>query len=252
MTQLVGILNFTPDSFSDGGRYISVADALAHIEQLIEDGADVIDIGAESTRPNATPLSAEEEAERLAPLFAELLVQGAQFSLDTRHAESAKLALDMGFQWINDVSGFADDAMIEAVKPYGCKLVMMHSLTVPADKNITLPAEADVVETLLYWSQKQVARLEKKGIRRFRMVMDPGLGFGKTSAQSGQIIERIIEMKNCGLPLFIGHSRKSFLGEGDRDASTLAVSRQMIGKGVEYLRVHDVAAHRALLEEMHG
>ena len=156
--------------------------------------------------------------------------------------------------------------------------------------SITLPADVDVIETLLHWSQKQVARLEKKGIRRHRLIFDPGLGFGKTSAQSGQIIERVIEIKNCGLPLFIGHSRKSFLrpspleGEGrvggseagsnatnnflaattplpnplpqgERgflDAATLAVSRQLIGKGVKYLRVHDVAAHRVLLEEMHG
>lgn len=252
MTKLVAILNFTPDSFSDGGRYSSVSAALAQIEQFIADGADIIDIGAESTRPGATPLSAEEEAQRLAPLFAELVVQGAQFSLDTRHAENAKRALDMGFQWINDVSGFSDDAMIDAVRPYGCHVVMMHSLTVPADKHVTLPAETDVINMLLGWSQKQVARLEKKGIRRFRIIMDPGVGFGKTAAQSGQIIERIMDLKNAGLPLLVGHSRKSFLGEGDRDRATLAVSRQLIGKDVAYLRVHDVAAHRRLLEEMHG
>lgn len=249
MTQLVGILNYTPDSFSDGGRYNAVDAALAHIDQLIMDSADIIDIGAESTRPGATPLTAEEEWERLSPLFDALTPEGAIFSLDTRHAENAQRALDKGFHWINDVSGFADDAMIEVVKPYGCKLVMMHSLTIPADKNVTLPADADVIDVLLKWSQKQVARLEKKGIRRHHLIMDPGLGFGKTAAQSGQIIERIIELKACGLPLFIGHSRKSFLGEGDRDAGTLAVSRQLISKDIEYLRVHDVAAHRALLEE---
>jgi len=251
MTKLVGIVNLTPDSFSDGGQYNEVDTALAHIDQLIEDGADIIDIGAESTRPGATPLSAAEEWERLEPLFAGLSTSGAVFSLDTRHAENAKRALDIGFHWINDVSGFADNAMIEAVKPYGCQLVVMHSLSVPADKNITLPADADVIETLLQWSKLQVARLEKKGLRRFRLIIDPGLGFGKTSAQSGQVIERFIELKACGLPLLIGHSRKSFLGDGDRDRSTLAVSRQLIGKGVDYLRVHDVAAHRALLEAMH-
>ncbi len=252
MTRLVGIVNITPDSFSDGGRYHGVDAAIAHIEQLIEDGADVIDIGAESTRPGATPLSVGEEWARLAPLFEIFSPSGAVFSLDTRHAENAKRALDIGFHWINDVSGAADDAMIEAVKPYGGKLVVMHSLSVPADKNITVPEDADVVETLLAWAQKQVVRLEKKGLRRHHLIFDPGLGFGKTSAQSGQIIERFIELKACGLPLLIGHSRKSFLGEGDKDAKTLAVSRQLIGKGVDYVRVHDVAAHRELLEAMHG
>lgn len=252
MTQLIGILNLTPDSFSDGGRFNAVEQALARIDELIMDGADVIDIGAESTRPGATALSAGEEWERLAPVLEAMTVSGAVFSLDTRHAENARRAIDLGFHWINDVSGLADDAMIEAVKPYGCKLVMMHSLSVPADKTITLPVEADVIETLLAWSKKQVVRLEKKGIRKFHVIMDPGLGFGKTAAQSGQVIERIIELKACGLPLLIGHSRKSFLGEGDRDAKTLAVSRQLIGKGIDYLRVHDIKAHRALCEEMNG
>lgn len=250
MTQLVGIVNFTPDSFSDGGRYNAVDAALAHIDRLIMDGADIIDIGAESTRPGATPLSAAEEWERLASFFEALTPEGAIFSLDTRHAENAKRALDKGFHWINDVSGFADEAMIDAVKPYGCKLVMMHSLGIPADKNHTLPGYVDVIETLLAWAQKQVARLEKKGIRRHHLIFDPGIGFGKTAAQSSQIIERFIELKACGLPLYIGHSRKSFLGEGDRDASTLAVSRQLIAKEVDYLRVHNVAAHYALREEM--
>jgi dihydropteroate synthase len=252
MTKLAGIVNVTPDSFSDGGQYTDTHSALAHIEQLIEDGADIIDIGAESTRPGATALSAEQEWERLSPLFEGLNVSGAIFSLDTRHAENARRALDIGFHWINDVSGFKDNAMIETVKLYGCQLVMMHSLTVPADKNVTLPEDADVIDALLKWSQANVARLERAGIRRHRIIMDPGLGFGKTARQSGQIIERFIELKACKLPILIGHSRKSFLGAGDRDAGTLAVSRQLIAKGVDYLRVHDVAAHVELLERNYG
>lgn len=242
----------TPDSFSDGGKYDSVKAALQHIEQLIEDGADVIDIGAESTRPGATALSAEDEWQRLEPLMETLDVGGAIFSLDTRHPENAARALDKGFYWINDVSGLRNTPMLDAVKHYDCKLVMMHSLSVPADKNVILPDDADVIETLLEWSKKHVAWLERHGIRRHRLIMDPGLGFGKNARQSGQVIERFIELKACGLPILIGHSRKSFLGEGDRDAGTLAVSRQLIGKDVEYLRVHDVAAHRELLEFMHG
>lgn len=252
MTQLAGIVNMTPDSFSDGGKYDSAEAALLHIEQLIGDGADIIDIGAESTRPGATLLSAEEEWQRLQPLMEALDVGGAIFSLDTRHPENAVRALDKGFYWINDVSGFKNPAMVEAIRPYDCKLVMMHSLGVPADKSVTLPEDADVIELLLEWTKKQVAWLEKKGIRKHRIIIDPGIGFGKTARQSGQIVERFIELKACGLPILIGHSRKSFLGEGDRDAGTLAVSRQLVAKDVDYLRVHDVAAHRELLEFMHG
>jgi len=252
MTKIAGILNFTPDSFSDGGKFASVPTALARIEEMVEEGADIIDIGAESTRPGAAALSASEEWERLEPLMQELTMSGAIYSIDTRHAENAARALDLGFYWINDVSGFKDQKMIEVVKPYDCKLVMMHSLTVPADKNVTIPEDADVIETLLDWCKSHLSRLERAGIRKHRLIMDPGIGFGKTLKQSGQIIERVTELKACGLPMLIGHSRKSFLGEGDKDAKTLAVSRHMIGKDVEYLRVHDVAGHVALRGQLYG
>jgi len=245
MTRLMGIVNFTPDSFSDGGKYNAVESALNHIDQLIQDGAHIIDIGAESTRPGAAALSAEEEWERLAPLFAALDISQSIFSLDTRHPENAKRALDKGFHWINDVSGFQDDAMIEAVKTSNCKLVVMHSLSVPADKNKVLPEDCDVIETLTQWIEKSSGELLASGIGKDRIIFDPGLGFGKTATQSWEIIERINELKNAGFPLLIGHSRKSFLG-AERDMNTLAVSKQLMVAGVEYLRVHDVRAHRGL------
>lgn len=245
MTKLVGILNLTPDSFSDGGKYEGEF-AIKRLDQLIEEGADVVDIGAESTRPNATPLSAEEEWARLAPFFKNLKPEHLKttLSLDTRHAESALRALDVGFQWINDVSGFASQAMREVVAGYDCTCVAMHSLSVPADKNVTLPEGCDVIAELRIWaSQIGDWRLKNK------IILDPGIGFGKTAAQSWEIINRIDELKVLGFPLLIGHSRKSFLSssQAGREAATLELSQKLIAKNIDYLRVHDVAAHKALL-----
>lgn len=244
MTQLAAILNVTPDSFSDGGRYLDADKALAAVHRMAGEGADIIDIGAESTRPGATPLAHEEEWQRLEKLLPQL--GGVCWGLDTRHAETAHKALALNPYWINDVSGFTDDAMIEAVRDHGCRLVVMHSLSVPADRNKVLPENADVIEEILNWVHTRLGYLESLGIAKERIIFDPGIGFGKTAQQSREIIRRIDAFKALGLPLFIGHSRKSFL-EGNRDEATLAVSRQLIAKHIDYLRIHDVAAHRALL-----
>lgn len=267
-TKLVGILNLTPDSFSDGGKYEG-ASAIERLEQLIAEGADVVDIGAESTRPNATPLDSEEEWARLQPFFAALTPAHLRhtLSLDTRHAINAKRALDKGFQWINDVSGFSDAEMRDAVAGYDCTLVAMHSLTVPADKNITLPEDCDVIAVLKEWMLDVGCQMSGS-----KIIFDAGIGFGKTAAQSWYIINRVQELKALGFPLLIGHSRKSFLqtapvtpalrgGLGTNtpaefvtldprvrgDDITLEISKKLITAGVEYIRVHDVAAHKALL-----
>ena len=247
MSKLVGIINVTPDSFSDGGKNLSPQAAIAAAKQLIEDGATVIDIGAESTRPGATPVSPQDEWQRLLPVLEGLRGSCKAISVDTRHARTAEKALAAGAHWINDVSGFSDDAMIAAVRDADCALVVMHSLSVPADKNIVLPADADVADMLITWAEQRFAALEKAGIVRERIIFDPGLGFGKTAAQSWKIIEDIHHFDVLGVPLLIGHSRKSFLGEGNRDAKTLDISKQLIAKGVNYLRVHDVRAHEELL-----
>ena len=248
-TQLVGIVNLTPDSFSDGGETLSAKEAVFAIEDAIQNGAHVVDLGAESTRPGATPVDPEEEWRRLAPV---LILKGrygnkVRFSVDTRHAEVAYRALDLGADWINDVSGFSDPEMLEVVCNTDCKLVVMHSLTVPADKNITLPSTTDPVQEVQRFAQARLKQMQDAGIDRSRMIFDPGIGFGKTAEQSRALIERIGELRLIGVPLLVGHSRKSFLGEGDRDAATLAVSKKLVAAGVDYLRVHDVAAHWALL-----
>ena len=255
-TKLVGILNLTPDSFSDGGVFMDAGTALAHIEQLIADGADVVDIGAESTRPGATPLLPSEEWMRLAPVLAELerfSAQAVQFSIDTRHVPTARKAIASGMHWVNDVSGLADDAMLEVIAKSNAQVVCMHSLGVPADKNITLAHDADVLEELFSWAEERIRRLLSAGVEAERIIFDPGIGFGKTAQQSMQILRDIRAFHTLGVKLLVGHSRKSFLGlpkdasNAQRDAATLAVSKYLISQEVHYLRVHNVAAHRALL-----
>ena len=252
-TKIVGILNLTPDSFSDGGQFYSPAAAIERIGELVRQGADVIDIGAESTRPKATPLSAEEEWQRLEPVVKQLAAfPSVPFSLDTRHAVTVKKALDYGISTINDVSGFSDPDMVEAVKNSHCKLVIMHSLTVPADTHVVMDEHVDVVAELMEFARKRIATLVSAGIGKERMIFDAGIGFGKTTAQSFAIIPGIDRLKSLDVPLYIGHSRKSFLGEPkeNRDKATLEMSRLLIQQGVGYIRVHDVAAHRTLMQEM--
>jgi len=247
MTELVGILNITPDSFSDGGA-IDVATIVARFEKLVREGADIIDIGAESTRPNATPLSHTEEWNRLkAPLAAIVnhkLRPKILLSIDTRYAKTAEQALGVGADWINDVSGLSDTAMIRVLKDALCDVVVMHSLSIPADKNVTLPSDCDPVAEILNWKKTVL----KKGIPEHRLIFDPGLGFGKTPEQSRMLVGRADELIRSGGRWLIGHSRKSFLGGSveERDAPTLALSKRLAAQGVDFLRVHDVAGHESL------
>jgi dihydropteroate synthase len=255
VTKLVGIVNLTPDSFSDGGNCADVAAMIVLAGAMAAAGAEVIDVGAESTRPGAVPLDPEEEWQRLLPFMEQVLpgLKGrCRISIDTRHAETARRALERGADWINDVGGFADAAMVEAVAPSGCALVVMHSLSIPADPKVTLPDDADPVAALLAFGYERVAALEAAGINRSRLIFDPGIGFGKTAAQSLEILRRAAELRVLGVPLLVGHSRKSFLkafADGPppmRDAATLAFSAYLMDRGVGYLRVHDVSGHAAL------
>lgn len=249
-TQLMGIVNLTPDSFSDGGQHFAPEAALAALARMAAEGASVIDIGAESTRPGATPLSHEEEWQRLAPVLSQLpALAGVEYSLDTRHAATAQKALSLGVHWINDVSGFADPAMRAAVRDSSCKLVVMHSLSVPADKQVTLPEQVDVVAELLAFASARIAELLAEGIAKERIIFDIGIGFGKTPVQCMKLLHDIEHFKELEVKLLVGHSRKSFLAglSGNRDEATLAVSQYLMTKQVDYLRVHDVAAHKTVL-----
>ncbi len=260
VTQLVGILNITPDSFSDGGRYDVPEAAYRHAEQLIKDGAEVLDIGAESTRPGAAPLSAEEEWQRLGPVLPDIVRLAQQqhvlVSVDTRHAATAKAAILVGADWINDVSGGADDALLYHVaEAPEVRYVLMHSLGVPADKAVHLPEGCDPVVEVNDWFERQMTRLESIGIARERMILDPGIGFGKTATQSLTLLWHCPVLKRADIPLLFGHSRKScfrLISEDlvRRDSLTLLASSYLMQQEVAYIRVHEIHAHATLRETL--
>ncbi len=253
--KLVGIINLTPDSFSDGGAFENAESVHAACVQMLTDGADIIDIGAESTRPGAMPISPKEEWARLSPAL-HLLSKDALFtkkiSIDTRHAEVAERALDLGISIINDVSGGADDALIRAVAAAKAHYIFMHSLTIPANPLVIIPKHADVVETLIHWANAKIQMFGDAGIASEKLIFDPGIGFNKDAEQSLAILKRACEFEVLSVPLLIGHSRKSFLkefthaGPKDRDQLTLIASAFLADKAT-YLRVHNIPAHYEML-----
>lgn len=258
MTKLVGVLNITPDSFSDGNKYNNIKSAKSHLKKLILDGANIIDIGAESTRPGATPISYQEEWQRLEKILPELINDvkiynktnnnNIEISLDSRHYQTIIKALDLGIDIINDVSGFETKEMIEIAARSGKKIIVMNNLGVPANKNKIIPENLDVIEVIISWMQKKLSQLIKAGIKKEQIIFDPGIGFGKNALQSIEILKNIDKFRIFNIPLFIGHSKKSFLDnffdsknkEKNKEDKTLLISQYLIKKNVEYLRVHDI------------
>ncbi len=251
LMNMVGVLNVTPDSFSDGGAWLEHQQALKHVTQMIKYGAGVIDIGAESTRPGAKKIAPEEEWQRLAPVIDNVMPLAGRgdvaISVDTRHAAVAAHALEKGARWINDVSA-AEDAEMQAVLRSGdCDVCVMHHVTIPADPFVTLPLSCDVVAEVRRWADETLTRLDDAGIAPERVILDPGIGFGKTARQSLTLIQRAGELMRSGERWLYGHSRKSFMElftqrpPAERDAETAALSLFLVQQGVHYVRVHDVA-----------
>ena len=245
-TRLVGILNITPDSFSDGGLYFDSDSIFEKVRSLIKEGADIIDVGAQSTRPNAKILSKKQEWERLSPHLLQLIdichAYDVRVSIDSYHPEVVIKALEAGADIVNDVNGLQDPAMIKLVAKNDCKVIMMHSLTVPADKKILVNEDLDIIQVLLEFASNQIKHLISLKIDPSRLIFDPGIGFNKNAKQSWEIINRIEELKQLNLPLYIGHSRKSFLGTPpDKDLETLKISKELINKNIDYIRLHNIA-----------
>jgi len=246
MTQLVGILNITPDSFSDGGEYITLEAAVAQAEKLFKDGAALVDIGAESTRPNATTLTADEEWDRLVPVLAELLeLYPDRLSVDTYHPENARRALAMGDVIINDVTGMNNPAMRSVVAEHYARCVVSHlhgRHVQAAHAGKLVAAKQQVIDELL----ASVTKLEKLGLGRQQIILDPGIGFGKTPALNADLLTFAADVPDY--PVMIGYSRKRFLGDNRMELEpNLEAGRIAIAAGAAYLRVHDVAGHRQLL-----
>jgi 2-amino-4-hydroxy-6-hydroxymethyldihydropteridine diphosphokinase / dihydropteroate synthase len=249
---LVGILNITPDSFSDGGKFISLPNALAQAEKLVREGAEVLDIGAESTRPGAVPVQPEAEWALLKPVLLGLKEHSKQWvlkpklSIDTRHYTVAESALLLGIDWINDVSGFCDPSMRALAAGSSVKCVVMHNLGVPAQKNVVLAPYPDICEQILNWAEQRFDQLLNTGVDAHQLIFDIGIGFGKTAQHSLFLLKNIEKFRSLNCPLLVGHSRKSFLNLiteksfPDRDFETAMISYQLAAKHVDYLRVHNV------------
>lgn len=255
-TEVVGIVNVTPDSFSDGGDAFAPEVALEKVRQCFADGAAVADIGAQSTRPGAASLSAAEEWERLREMLPEAVKlaksKEKKISVDTFHPEVAEKALAEGVDWINDVAGFENPTMRDVVRGSNGSLVLMHSLGVPPSADVTLAVDSDPVAQLAEYFRARLEVMEKAGISPERLILDPGIGFGKTPLQSLALCLRARELTALGVPLLYGHSRKSFLSlftsvpPEERDDLTLAVSSFLASAGVRFVRVHNVSRHVAL------
>ena len=256
----MGILNLTPDSFSDGGELLDPLALEKRISEFEENRISIWDLGAESTRPGARELSPEKEWERLREPLEIILDRNKSrvfrplVSIDTRHPQTALRALEKGIDWINDVSGLAHPELIECLRGTQAELVLMHSLTVPADPKVVLPENVDPITTLKRWCLEKLERLEHKGIDCSRVLFDPGLGFGKTPRQSLEILRRIPELMELPIRILVGHSRKSFLNQWtqasapDRDGYGIGVSVRLAQAGVDILRVHEPQLHQGAFE----
>lgn len=248
-TRIVGIVNLTPDSFSDGGKYNAVDAALAHMQQLVDDGADILDLGAESTRPHAATVAPDDEWKRLADALREAKSRFPHtlISIDTRNPSTAAKALEAGADWINDVDGGKNPEMLAVLREADCPYVVMHSLTVPADPSVVLPDGLDATVTIHSWAERRMQELFDAGIATERLILDPGIGFGKTAAQSWNLLRGMPILMDLPVPMLVGHSRKSFfrlVGEqtvAERDMETHMVTCWLAQCGVPYIRVHDVA-----------
>ena len=247
----MGILNVTPDSFADGGKHFTFEHAVQRGLEMIEEGVDIIDIGGESTRPGAERVSAEEEQRRVIPVIKALAGKGADISVDTMRASTAKLAVEAGVSIVNDVSGgAADEEMFSTVAQLGCNYTLMHWRGHSKEMN-SLAQYGDVVEDVINEVTIQLDKALAAGIAREKIILDPGLGFAKDAEHNWEILNRIDEFTSLGYPVLIGHSRKRFIGgetPDEREAGTLAISESLVGKGIWAVRVHSVAPHVELVK----
>lgn len=246
----MGILNVTPDSFADGGKYDTYAKAVERGLEMISEGVDIIDIGGESTRPGAERVSAAEEQSRVIPVIEKLSQSGIPISIDTMRAETAVAAIAAGASIVNDVSGgMADDLMHESVADLGCPYILMHWRGHSKDMN----AQAnygDVVTEVIAELQIQISLALKAGIAKKNLILDPGLGFAKDAQHNWEILRRINEFTDLNFPVLVGGSRKRFLG-GDtpdaRESASIELTRSLLDKKIWAVRVHSVQPHKKVI-----
>ena len=249
-TLVMGVLNVTPDSFSDGGRFYSLPDAVDQALAMEQQGADIIDIGGESSRPGAAPVTASKESSRVIPVIEGIRrVSRVPISIDTQKASVARAALEAGADMINDISSLrADPTMVDLVSTTDVPVILMHMKGTPATMQKDPYYEACIEEILEFFTER-LRFCENHGIERSRIIMDPGIGFGKRLIDNIEILARLPELERLGLPLMVGTSRKSFIGmlhptdgpPGDRIGGSIASMVTAVMNGADIVRVHDVA-----------
>jgi len=243
----MGVVNVTPDSFSDGGRYLAARDAIARGRALVGEGAGILDVGGESTRPGAQPVGADEELRRVEPVLEGLEGAGARLSIDTTKGAVARAALGAGADVVNDVSALrSDPGLVEVVAQAGCHVCLMHMRGEPRTMQED-PQYDDVVAEVKAFLEQRLTFAVGEGIAEERVWLDPGIGFGKTAAHNLALLRRLDELVALGRPVVVGTSRKSFLGRitgrevGERVAGTIATNVLALERGAAIFRVHDVA-----------
>jgi len=243
--KIMGILNVTPDSFYDGGMHYTSEKAITQAYNLIMQGADIIDVGGESTRPGFKPVSAEEEINRICPVIEKIAKEGIPISVDTVKPKTAQAALEMGVTIINDVSGkSAETGMMELAERANCKIIFTHNSRESEDD-----INKNIITEITDYFQEISTQAIKKGIKKENIILDPGIGFGKKFDDNYKILNNVSKFKECGYPVLIGLSRKSMIGnlfnqEEDRLPATLALNSAAFLAGVDIIRVHDVKAHK--------
>jgi len=249
---IMGVVNVTPDSFSDGGRFFNATRAIAHARQLIEEGADILDIGGESTRPGAAPVSEAEEADRVLPVLDALADGPVPVSIDTRHPELMRVALERCASMINDIEAMARPGALDAVGNSDCAVCLMHMQGDPRTMQAA-PVYTDVVAQVEAFLRARVAACEAAGVGRERLVIDPGFGFGKGYRHNMELLRGLPRLSRHGIPVLAGLSRKSLLGRitgrdvDNRLAASVASAMLAVERGAAIVRVHDVAATRDAL-----
>jgi dihydropteroate synthase len=250
---LMGIINVTPDSFSDGGQFLELAAAVEQARKLVAEGAELLDVGGESTRPGAEPVHEDEEIGRVLPVIRELMNEvEIPLSVDTRKARVAAAAIEAGAEIINDVGGFGDPTMIEVAASSGAGVCVMHMQGTPETMQ-RQPTYGDVVAEVQAFLCERRDALVAAGVKQERICLDPGIGFGKTYEHNLALLRSCHSLHALGCPVLVGHSRKRFLGTmlgddtGDRTEAGVGVALALAGQGVQILRVHDVRPVREAL-----
>ena len=262
-TKIVGILNITPDSFSDGGEFNEKNLAIKQVRKMLAEGVDVIDVGAESTRPNAELLSDEKEFARLENILPEIIYEIKSFnkkndkqvkaSIDSYHYTTIVKSYEIGIEIVNDVSGLIDEKIIEFIAQKNLLTILMHNLAIHANPEIVVNQYLNINDEIINFAQKKITKLQSFGVKKSQLIFDPGIGFSKNAQQCLRILKNIESYRILGLDLYVGHSKKSFLDALDmplnRAQKTLEISKFLVQKKVDYIRVHDVFSNRQIIEK---